>query len=85
MLPKFDNVGVDPLILKVVKSNKDQEERKYVGEMINGKPNGLGTETFENGNTYSGQWKNGKFHGQGIYTNNIYGQTFEGEELQEHA
>ena len=62
-----------------IKSNKDQKERKYVGEMINGKPNGLGTETYENGNNYSGQWKNGKFHGQGIYTNNIYGQTFEGE------
>ena len=27
-----------------------------------------GTETFPDGSTYVGEWKNGKHHGQGTYT-----------------
>ena len=32
------------------------------------KKNGHGTETFEDGSTYVGVYKDGKFHGQGTYT-----------------
>ena len=29
---------------------------------------GKGTETFTDGDTYTGEWKDGKRHGQGTYT-----------------
>ena len=31
--------------------------------------NGYGTFTGANGGKYVGEWKNGKYHGQGTYTN----------------
>jgi hypothetical protein len=38
----------------------------YVGEFIDGKRNGLGTEIFAEGNRYVGEWKDNKREGQGI-------------------
>ena len=39
---------------------------KYVGEWMDGKPNGEGAYTFPNGNGYVGEFRDGMFHGQGI-------------------
>ena len=41
---------------------------KYVGELINGKPHGQGTQTIIDGAVYVGEFKNGLRHGQGTYT-----------------
>ncbi len=46
----------------------EKKERKYVGEVTNGKPNGQGTETSPDGEKYVGEWKDGKKHGEGKYT-----------------
>ena len=40
---------------------------KHVGYFINDKREGNGKYIFENGEYYIGQWKNGLFHGKGIY------------------
>ncbi len=40
----------------------------YVGNLKDGKPDGLGTLTYNDGRKYVGQWKDGKENGQGTYT-----------------
>ena len=37
----------------------EKNDGKYVGEIENGKPNGHGTHTYSNGETYVGKWKGG--------------------------
>ena len=37
----------------------EENDGKYVGEIENGKPNGQGTHTYSNGETYVGKWKGG--------------------------
>jgi len=40
----------------------------YKGDVKNGKPDGLGIMVDNIGGKYIGEWKNGLFHGQGIFT-----------------
>ena len=37
----------------------------YVGELVNDKPHGKGTITYENGDSYEGEWKEGLKEGKG--------------------
>jgi len=46
----------------------EKEDGKYVGEIENRKPNGQGTNNFNDGRMYVGGWKDGKEHGQGTFT-----------------
>jgi len=46
----------------------EKKDRKYVGDVTNGKPNGQGTETSPEGEKYEGEWKDGKKEGQGNFT-----------------
>ena len=46
----------------------EDNDRKYIGEIENGKPNGTGTITFPDGEKCEGKWKDGKIHGQGTRT-----------------
>ena len=49
--------------------NGDEDrDRKYVGEIENGLPNGQGTYINLNGYKYVGEFKNGGRHGKGTYT-----------------
>ena len=41
--------------------------------------NGTGKKTYQNGDVYEGQFKNGKRHGQGTYTSNRYNRKHIGE------
>ena len=41
---------------------------KYKGDVVIGRPHGVGTLVYPDGNKYVGEWMNGLFHGQGIYT-----------------
>ena len=43
-----------------------QTDRVYLGEIDKGMPNGQGTLTWEDGDQYVGQWKNGRYHGLGL-------------------
>ena len=53
-------------------NEEENTDRKYVGEIMNGRPNGLGTLTRNDGKTYVGEWKNGKpWNGNG-YDRNGY-------------
>ena len=46
---------------------------KYLGQVKNVKPNGLGILIEPNGSKYVGSWKDGQKNGQGIFTS-LYGQ-----------
>jgi len=50
----------------------------YDGEFMNGKRNGQGTFSFEDGAVYRGQWKDDNFHGQGAFYS-ANGDEFRGE------
>ena len=41
---------------------------KYKGDVVIGRPHGVGTLIYPDGNKYVGEFLNGLFHGQGIYT-----------------
>ena len=55
---------------------------KYVGDIVNMKPNGSGIFVYGKGkwegDKYDGQWQNGEFHGKGIFIRKN-GQRFFGE------
>ena len=52
---------------------------KYIGDVMIGKPHGIGTVVYPDGNKYVGEWMNGLFHGQGIYTIASDGYSYVGE------
>ena len=52
---------------------------KYKGDVMIGKPHGVGTLVYPDGNKYVGEWMNGLFHGQGIYTIASDGYSYVGE------
>ena len=41
---------------------------RYVGDVVNGIPNGEGIFAYSDGAKYVGEWKDGLFHGQGSLT-----------------
>ena len=56
----------------------ENKDRKYVGEIENGLPNGQGTYTRSDGKKCVGEYKDGKPNGQGTYTSSN-GEKYEGE------
>lgn len=60
---------------KAASSNTDSKSLRYVGET---KRDGKGTYTWPNGDTYSGEWKQGVMNGQGIF-NYYSGEQYTGE------
>ena len=60
------------------KYGDQKKDGKYLGEVVNGKPNGQGTLTYPDGEKYVGEWKDGKENGQGTYTF-TYGKMWIGE------
>ena len=52
---------------------------KYKGDVVIGRPHGVGTVVYPDGNKYVGEFMNGLFHGQGIYTIAIDGYSYIGE------
>jgi len=56
----------------------------YTGELINGKPNGIGKYEYKNGNIYEGTFSNGLYIGKGkiIYENgDVYEGTFKDRKM----
>jgi len=56
----------------------EKKDRKYVGDIKNGIPNGKGTETSHEGEKYEGEWKDGKKEGQGKFIQ-VDGSKYVGE------
>jgi hypothetical protein len=52
---------------KWFKSGDEKTHVKFVGEIKNGAPNGMGTSTYPDGSKYEGEWKEGVETGQGTY------------------
>ena len=50
------------------RNGNKKKDRKYVGNIRNGGPNGQGTLIFPDGDKYVGKFKDGEYHGQGTYT-----------------
>ena len=51
----------------------------YKGDVVIGRPHGVGTLVYPDGNKYVGEWMNGLFHGQGKYTIASDGYSYVGE------
>ncbi len=51
---------------------------RYDGHFLNGKPEGVGTFTWTNGEVYEGEWKNGLKHGSGMWRG-VKGESYIGE------
>jgi hypothetical protein len=51
----------------------------FVGEFKNNKPNGQGSQTYEDGSKYIGEWKDGKLNGRATWINNIGVKKYVGE------
>jgi hypothetical protein len=49
-------------------NSSEETDVKYVGEIRNGLPNGTGTKFWPSGAKYEGNFKVGKYNGQGTYT-----------------
>ena len=49
-------------------NEEENTDRKYVGEIKNGRPNGQGTVTRNDGKTYVGEFRKGRLNGQGTVT-----------------
>ena len=62
----------------VYKEQKFTDGSRYVGEFVNGKRHGKGTNYFPDGARYDGDWKNGYMNGHGVC---VYadGEKYEGE------
>jgi len=43
------------------------DDRKYIGQVINGIPEGKGVMYVDGGDIYKGEFRNGKYEGKGIY------------------
>ncbi len=56
----------------------ENTQPKYRGEILDAKPNGVGTLTLPNGENYMGEWKDGERHGQGTLLS-PKGKKYEGE------
>ena len=52
---------------------------KYKGDVVIGRPHGVGTLVYPDGNKYVGEFMKGLFHGQGIYTIASDGYSYIGE------
>ena len=60
------------------KEQKFKDGSRYVGEFVDGKRHGKGTNYFPDGTRYDGEWKNGYMNGYGVC---VYadGEKYEGE------
>ncbi len=59
----FQNANSTPLEAKLQK----KDGSVYSGEVKNNSPHGKGTLVYPNGNSYEGQWLDGKMHGEGKF------------------
>ena len=53
---------------KWIKFGDEETQVKFEGEIVDGVPNGEGTETYPDGSKYEGEFKDGKQNGQGTET-----------------
>ena len=65
--------------IKWIEIGDEDFHAKYIGDVMIGKPHGIGTVVYPDGNKYVGEWMNGLFHGQGIYTTASDGYSYVGE------
>ena len=65
--------------IKWIEIGDNDFHAKYIGDVMIGKPHGIGTVVYPDGNKYVGEWMNGLFHGQGIYTTASDGYSYVGE------
>jgi hypothetical protein len=50
------------------RNGNNKNDRIYVGDIRNSKPNGQGTYTYPSGDKYVGEFKDGEYHGHGTFT-----------------
>ena len=61
---KIDNLNINNINKQAIKYS---DGSKYIGQVVNGLPEGKGTWYGDDGDRYEGEWRNDKFEGKGIY------------------
>ena len=61
-----------------IQYNNDRDRVRYIGQVLNGVPEGKGVIYWNNGDRYEGDWKNDNKEGKGIYYSNN-GDRYEGD------
>ena len=77
MNKKFDKLNINNINNQEIKYNNGDRLR-YVGQVVNGLPEGKGIMYWNNGDRYEGDWRNDKREGKGIYYWND-GDIYEGD------
>lgn len=62
-------------------SGKDKKKKIYDGHYINGLKDGQGIFYYKNDDIYSGNWKEDKRHGYGVFVSSATGSVYEGSWL----
>ena len=60
----FDKLEINNINKQEIKYNNGS---KYIGQVVNGLPEGKGIKYFDNGVIYEGEWRNNNKEGKGIY------------------
>ena len=63
---KFDKLNINNINNQEIRYNNSTRLR-YVGQVVNGLPEGKGIMYWNNGDRYEGEWRNDKKEGKGIY------------------
>ena len=63
---KFDKLNINNINNQEIRYNNGKRLR-YVGQVVNGLPEGKGIMYYPNGDRYEGEWRNDNKEGKGIY------------------
>jgi len=64
---QLNNLIINNMNYQEIKYNNKNGRKRYIGQVLNGIPEGKGTMHWNNGDRYEGEWKNNKKEGRGIY------------------
>jgi hypothetical protein len=73
-----DAVGRDTCKASVSDVGDSMPAGTYSGQCLSGKPDGVGEIVFNNGDRFSGEFKNGRIDGTGTWTSGSSGNTYKG-------
>ena len=79
---KIDELKINCINTQEIKYNGDRDRDRYIGQVVNGVPEGKGIMYWTNGDKYEGDWKNDIKEGKGFYYYNespYKGDRYEGD------
>lgn len=75
---RADSAAMESCKMSVTDVGEAMPAGVYTGQCSGGRPDGVGEVAFNNGDRFSGEFKNGRIEGQGIWTSGTSGNTYKG-------